>query len=172
MTTTLKKFFLSLLGAGAIASTCHAELTLLFREDWAEIPFALPITQEHVANPDLQLHLYGGAVDYLKKSNHDNIPNDPYYVWSGEIRDTANWAATLGFKDGTVMDLTGEASIRWRTRQSGEHCLRVVLRLVGGYWLISGPLDCESADWQVTGHRFSRLTWVRLEAGELDFANI
>lgn len=143
---------------------------LLFREDWAEIPFALPITQEHVANPDLQLHLYGGAVDFLKKSNHDHIPNDPYYVWSGEIRDTAIWAATFSYKDRTVIDLSGEASISWRTRQSGEHCLRVVLRLVDGDWLISEPVVCQSAEWQVTTHTLSTLSWSGLGADELDFS--
>ena len=30
-----------------------------FREDWKESPPATPITQDHVANPNLVLKLYG-----------------------------------------------------------------------------------------------------------------
>jgi hypothetical protein len=142
----------------------------LFREDWAETPWALPITQEHVANPALELHLYGGAVDTLKKSHHDNIANDPYYVWSGEIKDTDVWGATLGFKDGTAVDLSGDASLSWRTRQSGEHCLHIILRTLGGDWLVSEAVDCATPDWQVTTHIFSNLSWNLLDADRIDFS--
>lgn len=142
----------------------------LFREDWAETPWALPITQTHVANPALQLHLYGGAVEFLKKSHHDNIKNDPFYVWSGQIKQTDIWGATLSFKDGSAFDLSGDASLRWRTRQSGQHCLHLILRTLGGNWLVSEALDCATSDWQTTTHVFSRLAWKTLNADRIDFA--
>ena len=158
-----------------ILSTLFAPIVLaepirLFREDWAETPWALPITQEHVANPALELNLYGGAVDFLKKSHHDDIENDPFYVWSGEIRETDVWAATLSFNDGTAVDLSGEASLSWRTRQSGQHCLHIILRTLGGDWLVSETVDCASPEWQVTTHVFSSLSWKLLDADRIDFA--
>ena len=152
-------------------SIVTADPLLLFREDWAETPWALPITQEHVANPELKLHLYGGAVDFLKKSHHDDIENDPFYVWSGEIRRTDVWGATLGYKDGTAVDLSGDASLKWRTRQSGDHCLHIILRTLGGDWLVSQAVDPATPDWRVTTHIFSSLSWKTLDADRIDFAN-
>ena len=37
-----------------------------FREDWKEIPWALPVTQAHVANPSLTLELHGPGKDGIK----------------------------------------------------------------------------------------------------------
>jgi hypothetical protein len=90
-------------------SAVQPDVKLLFRENWKEIEAALPVTQEHVANPHLVLGLYGAARDEIKKSNHPHIPNDPYYIWSGECR--ANWAVTLKHRNGSV-DLTGSAKVR------------------------------------------------------------
>lgn len=149
----------------------EADTKSLFREDWAEIPAALPITAEHVANEELRLRLYGGATEFLKKSHHEDIPGDPYYVWSGRIEETAHWAATLSFKDGRVLDLSGGAKLRWRTRQSGGHCLHIVLRTAGGAWLISGATACTSEDWRITAHSFGNLAWKHLAADRRDFTN-
>jgi hypothetical protein len=51
---------------------------LFFREDWKETPAEMPVTQAHVANPDLLLALYGPGQHGIKKSNHPQIPNDPF----------------------------------------------------------------------------------------------
>ncbi|MBI5008171.1 MAG: hypothetical protein HZB98_00620, partial [Bacteroidia bacterium] len=42
---------------------CQYRPALFFREDWKEIPAATPVTQKHVANPDLLLGLYGPGCD-------------------------------------------------------------------------------------------------------------
>ena len=55
-----------------------------FREDWKETPAATPVTQEHVANPDLILTVHGPGRDGVKKSHHDQPADDPYYIWSGD----------------------------------------------------------------------------------------
>lgn len=148
-----------------------ADPVKLFREDWAETPAALPITQEHVASAALQLNLYGGAVHGLKKSHHPEIENDPHYVWSGEI-DSDQWGATLSFHDGTSFDLSGDAYLTWRTRQSGEgHCMRILLRAVGGQWYVSEAVDCPTDQWQVTTHVFSELEWGLLHGDSFAFAD-
>ena len=47
----------------------------------------------------------------------------------------ANCAITLRDKNNDV-DLSGVATLKWRTRISGLHYLRPVLKLAGGRWLI------------------------------------
>src|SRR5437868_15079553 len=81
---------------------------LLFREDWKEIPAATPVTQEHVANADVILSLYGSGRATIRKSHHDTPADDPYYVWSGEC--TGNWAVTLRHRNAAA-DLTDRKSV-------------------------------------------------------------
>lgn len=133
---------------------------LFFREDWKETPADMPITQSHVANPDLVLALYGPGLHGIKKSNHPQIPNDPYYVWSGAC--PANWAVTLKHKSSDA-DLTGPAVIRWRTRQSGFRQLRIILKLSGGRWLVSDAFDDAADDWRVREFNVASIRWRELD---------
>ncbi len=133
---------------------------LFFREDWKETPAEMPVTQAHVANPDLLLALYGPGQHGIKKSNHPQIPNDPFYVWSGAC--PANWAVTLRHKSSEA-DLTGPAVIRWRTRQSGFRQLRVILKLADGHWLVGDASDGASADWRVREFNVADIHWRDLD---------
>jgi hypothetical protein len=118
---------------------------LFFREDWKETPPETPVTQAHVANPELVLSLYGPGKSGIKKSHHDKPADDPYYIWMGEC--PANCALSLRHKSGFV-DLTGQAKIRWRSKQSGFHALRIILKLADGTWLIADQSDGPSEDWR------------------------
>ena len=69
--------FLIVLSAGAQAPEDNRP-PLFFREDWKEIAAATPVTQEHVANPKLQVALYGPGKDGIRKSHHDTPKDDPY----------------------------------------------------------------------------------------------
>jgi hypothetical protein len=133
---------------------------LFFREDWKEIPPATPITQEHVADADVILSLYGPGKATIRKSHHDTPADDPYYVWSGEC--TGNWAATLRHRN-ALADLTGMAKIRWRTKQAGFRQLRIVLKLAGGTWLVSDQSDGPSADWRVREFNIADIRWRKLD---------
>jgi len=133
---------------------------LFFREDWKEIPAALPVTQEHVANPDLSLNLHGPGGRGVRKSHHDKPADDPHYVWSGEC--PANWAVSLRHRR-HFADLTGLAKIRWRSRQSGFRQLRVILKLRDGTWLVSDQFDDASGDWRVREFHLGDIRWRRLE---------
>lgn len=82
---------------------------VLFREEWREIPAVTPVTQEHVANPDLIMTRHGPGEAKIRKSHHDQPADDPYYVWSGET--DANWAISLRHAR-LAIDLTGKAKIR------------------------------------------------------------
>ena len=119
---------------------------LFFREDWRETPAETPLTQAHVANPDLLLTVHGPGRSGVRKSHHAQPADDPYYVWSGEV--PGNWAISLRHRSRAV-DLSGPAKIRWRSKQSGFRRLRIVLKLADGTWLVSEQSDGESADWHV-----------------------
>ncbi|MBD3268089.1 hypothetical protein GF373_15600 [bacterium] len=133
---------------------------LLFREDWKEIPAQIPVTQEHVVHPHLVLRRHGPDADAIKKSHHDNIPNDPYYVWSGNCRD-GRWAVSLRLKE-ELMDLSN-GSVRVRTKQSGEHFLYYIIEQADGTWLVSEEGIAESADWQVVEFDLRATGWRRLD---------
>ena len=120
---------------------------LYFREDWRETPAQIPVTQDHVANDQLLVTRHGPSADAIKKSHHDEIPNDPWYVWSGMCR-KGHWAISLRKKDALV-DLSKDGSIRLRVRQSGPNVLMVILELEDGTWLVSDRGIGETPDWHV-----------------------
>lgn len=139
----------------------QGESPVFFREDWAETPPALPITQDHVESPDLTLHLYGPGGDQVKKSHHEEPPLDPYYVWSGECEGT--WAVTLS-REGMLVDLSGAgARIRWRSRPSGLRQIHAVLRQADGTWLVSEQADTLRGTWHDHSFRVQELQWRRLD---------
>src|SRR6476659_9751516 len=83
---------------------------LYFREDFRVLPPATPITQEHIANQNLTLHLYGAGAEMVKKSHHEEKADEPFYVWSGQC--TRPWAIACR-KAGGLADLSGrEARFR------------------------------------------------------------
>lgn len=129
---------------------------LFFREDWKEIPAATPVTQEHVANNDLILGLYGPGCDSIRKSHHDSPSDDPYYIWSGLCK--GNWAVTLRSKSSYV-DLSKFSKVIWRSRQSGFRCLHLILKLADGTWLVSNLSDCLSHDWRVFEINLMDVSW-------------
>jgi hypothetical protein len=133
---------------------------LFFREDWREIPFATPVTQEHVANKALILTLYGAGKDSIRKSHHDKPSDDPYYIWSGLCK--GNWAVTLKHNRNYV-DLTGNAKIQWRSKQAGFRFLRIILKLADGSWLVSDQYDDASADWRIREFNIMDIHWYRLD---------
>jgi hypothetical protein len=132
----------------------------LFREDWKETPAELPVTQAHVANSNLILVLHGPAREQIKKSHHDKPADDPFYIWSGEC--TSNWAASVRHRSSFV-DLTGQAKVRWRAKQSGFRALRLIVKLADGSWLVSDAADGPSNDWREREFNIADIRWRRLD---------
>lgn len=141
----------------------------VFREDWKEIPWALPVTQEHVANVDLRLELHGPGKNSIKKSHHENIENDPFYIWSGKCE--MNWALSLSHRR-SLVDLSGEgARVRWRSRQSGGRRLHLIVRLPGERWMVSEESDTVAGGWHDFEFAPGKLEWrylniITVRAGE------
>ena len=161
MTPTFSRALVLCSLLAAAAPLCAQEQpALFFREDWKEIPAATPITQEHVANPQLLLGLYGPGKVAIRKSHHDHPVDDPYYVWSGEC--PGNWAVTLRDRS-RLVDLSGAAKIRWRSFQAGFRELRIVLKLSSGSWLVSDEADAASPTWREREFKIAELHWHTLD---------
>jgi hypothetical protein len=144
----------------AVSSLCSAQSQsdLFFREDWKEIAAALPVTEAHVSNKDLILTLYGPASNAIKKSNHPEIPNDPFYIWSGECK--GNWALGLRHQR-KLVDLTS-GKISFRSRQSGFRELRIILKLADGAWIVSDQHAGFTEDWTETEFKVADIRWRKL----------
>ncbi|MEQ6122195.1 hypothetical protein [Reichenbachiella sp. MALMAid0571] len=131
-----------------------------FREDFKETPAEIPVTQDHIANPDLKISLYGSGAGVIKKSNHDKPADDPFYIWSGLCE--GNWAVTLKHVSKNV-DLSKNGKIRWRSKQSGFRQLRLILKLSDGSWLVSDLSDGASLDWRIYEFNISDIRWMSLD---------
>lgn len=161
MNMKLTAFFLLLALTTASASYRPG---LLLREDWKETPPETPVTQDHVANPELVLTLHGPGKNGIKKSNHDKPEDDPFYIWSGMCE--GNWMLSLSPKD-YLMDLTGHAKIRWRSKQSGFRQLRIVIQLDDESWLVSDQYDDQSRDWRIREFNVRDINWYALNVEDI-----
>ncbi len=118
------------------------------------------MAQNHIANSELLISLYGKGADLIKKSHHDTPIDDPYYIWSGLCE--ANWAVTLKHKTKYV-DLSQQAKIRWRSKQSGFRQLHILLKLADDTWLVSDATDALSSDWRISEFNVQDLKWMSLD---------
>ena len=149
------KLFIFLIGP-IVAFSQDYRPGLLFREDFKETPWEIPISQKHIANPEVLFSTYGPGQDSLKKSNHEKPVDDPFYMWTGLCLDS--WAVSFKHKN-SYADLSSFAKIRWRTKQAGFHELRILLKLSDGRWLISDLSDGPSSDWRITEFNVSDINW-------------
>jgi len=79
---------------------------------------------------------------------------------------TSNCAITLRDKNNDV-DLTGLATIRWRTRVSGFHLLRPILKLANGTWLVGDHPVGLSTDWVESEIQLVDVRWRTLDIQEV-----
>src|SRR5512133_2036322 len=112
---------------------------LLFREDWNELP------PYDLMTPDLIQTLYGPGQDSIKKRHH-GTSTDAYYVFTGFCR--SNWALALSDKL-SYADLSGDAVIRVRMRNSGFRELHIIIQTSNGNWFVSDQSAPPSSVWQI-----------------------
>jgi len=154
---------------------------MFFREDWKH-PFDNggepegPIGPEHVANPDLELRLYGEAPqgDPTPRPPDDEhthahmwmnkrFANDPAHLFTGTCNRPCG--LTLRHRSSDV-DLSGfGAKIRWLVKVSGFHQVRPLLRLSDGTLLVGDHTDefTEAFDWSVSEFSIADVRWRRLD---------
>jgi hypothetical protein len=141
---------------------------LFFREDWKLDPSAPnmntkdepehSIGQGDVGNPNLEVHVYG---DKVGPRVADQTYND-HLTYAMTLLCTSNCAITLRDKNNDV-DLTGVATIRWRTRISGFHYLHPIVKLADGTWLIGDKAASLSTNWVESEIQLVDVRWRRLD---------
>ena len=141
---------------------------LFFREDWKIDPNApnvnnaeepeQPITQGNVANPNLEVHVYG---DQPGSRISNQTYNNMTYAMS--LLCTSNWAITLRDKNNDVDLSGGVATIRWRTRISGFRYLHPIIKLADGTWLIGDKTSTYSTSWTVSEINLVDVRWRRFD---------
>jgi hypothetical protein len=133
---------------------------LLFKEDWNELPpydvmTPYSLTQKDVLNTDLIQRLYGSGQDSIKKRHH-GAATEPYYIYTGFCR--SNWALALSNKNFFV-DLTGNAIIRCRVKNSGFRQLHLIIQTASGNWFISDQAAGPSSVWNVHDFIIKDIKW-------------
>jgi len=127
-------------------------IPLFFKETWKDSS-NVAVTQEFVANPDLQLDVFGKDVNV---TGEGNIP----HIWTGLC--TPSCAVALKHKSSFV-DLTGKAKIRWLVKTSGFHEVRPLVKLADGTWLAGSFADASTFDFHESEFFISDVRWIKID---------
>ena len=139
---------------------------LFFHEEWKQTPAGgeHPVTQDGVANPGLELKLYGISGKEVQLTGSAKDENNPIHVWTGLC--STPCAVALRHKD-NLADLTGLARIRWVTKMSGFHQIRPIVKLADGTWLVGNFADASLFDYHEVDFYFADVRWMRLDIESL-----
>jgi hypothetical protein len=139
----------------------QGRIPLFFKEEWANANGQeQALTQQGVANANLELKLYGpSAKEFLIAGSPTNETNPPH-PWNGMCTSPCG----LMLRDKTQMvDLTGLARIKWVTKMSGFHQVRPMVKLADGSVYVADLADGSTVDWQEREISLSGLRWVKLD---------
>jgi hypothetical protein len=150
------------MGANVFAQGRVVRPPLFFHEEWKQTPAGgeHPVTQDGVANPGLELKLYGTSGKEVQLTGSAKDDNNPIHLWTGLC--TTPCAVALRHKE-SFADLTGLARIRWVTKMSGFHQIRPVVKLADGTWLVGDHADGSVADWQISEFNLNEVRWLKLD---------
>jgi hypothetical protein len=138
---------------------------LFLREDWKHIPTDTPehpVTQASITTPNVELKLYGETKQGINPDTgiweiqRASPKDDPTFIYTGPCMTPC----ALALRDRNhYMDLTGLAKLRWRTKQTGFHLLRPIVKLADGTWLVGDHAEGPSTDWLETEFSFVDVRW-------------
>lgn len=146
-------------GEGARASSAPP----VFKVEWvkpANQTGQVPVVQENISDPNLQLKEYGPAAKELLTSGTPGSETTPFTVWSGAC--TGPFAITFRMKNSYV-DLSGLGRIRWTVKTSGFHEVRPVVKLADGTLLVGDHTDSSVAMFNVREFALADVRWVKLD---------
>jgi len=135
---------------------------LFFREDWKQLPTNEEhhVNQQSVANPELELKLYGPTGKEIQMSGATGNEENPQHLWTGLC--TTPCAFALRHKT-NLADLTGLGRIKWVTKTSGFHQVRPIVKLVDGTWLVADQAEASPTDWLTKDVSFADVKWLKLD---------
>ena len=140
---------------------------LVWREVWKRTPGPVehPVTQDNIANPNLELKLYGpSGKDIQFNGGEGVVPFNPAHLWTGICEQTCGAA----FRDkNNYYDLAGLAKIYWLVKISGLHRIHPIIKLANGDWLLGEHEDGTEYDLHPAGFTFSETRWIKLDVDKL-----
>jgi len=148
------------------AAPARGRAPLFFREEWKQTPAGgeHPVTPESIANPNLELKLYGATSKEVQLTGAATDENNPTHVWTG----LCSTPCAVAFRDrNNFADLSGLARVKWVTKVSGFHQVRPLVKLADGTWLVGDHTDGSTVDWLTSEFSLADLRWLRL-----DIANV
>jgi hypothetical protein len=139
---------------------------LFFSETWKSLPTppddhnAWPVEQAAVANPNLELTVYGITAKEIQiVAGRGNLV--PHNLWTGTT--TSPSAAALRDRNNFV-DLSAPlAKIRWVVRTSGFHQAWPIVKLADGTWLVGDRPSGLQADFNENEITPVDLRWLKLD---------
>ncbi len=136
---------------------------LFFRVDWvpvAGLPVEHPLDQRAVANPNLELNLYGPSGKDIQENGQLDSTSNPMHLWTGLCAQPC----ALAVRDkNNYVDLTGMGKIRWVTKISGLHQIHPILKLADGAWILGEHADGSVFDYHTTDFTLSESRWIQLD---------
>ncbi len=137
---------------------------LYLKVEWVRPPSQtgqVPMVQENVVDPNVEVKWYGAAAKKLLTTGTPGSDVAPFGVWSGEC--DGPFAVTFRLKDGSSVDMTNLANVRWFVKTSGFHVVRPVIVLPDGTMLVA-DLSFSSVP-MLTEREFSLqgLHWLKLD---------
>jgi hypothetical protein len=139
---------------------------LVLREEWKPATGGGEhvVTLDAVANPNLELKLYGPSGKEIQLTGTPGDEGNPLHLWTGLCE--GNSAAALRDKN-NYLDLTGLAKIRWVTKVSGFHQIHPIVKLANGTWLVGDHADGSTADWHADEFSIADVRWLRLDVDKV-----
>ena len=128
------------------------------------------LNQSAISVPNVDLKIYGQTKQSPPGPHDANSPthgglelvhratpkDDPTFVYFGPCFTPC--AVALRDRNNYV-DLTGLAKIKWRTKQTGFHSLRPIVKLANGTWLVGDYAEPASSDWNEREFALMDVRW-------------
>jgi hypothetical protein len=135
----------------------------LFKVEWVPVDGdtrQIPVVQQNVADPRVEMKLYGAAAKQLLTSGSPDNAGRPFSVWSGECE--GPFAITFRHTE-NYADLTGLAKMRWVVKTSGFHVVRPVIKLADGTMLVGDVAASAPPMMTELEFTFAGVHWARLD---------
>ena len=132
---------------------------LAFREDFVDEPNETPVTMTSIKNKTLRFSTWGPGKDMVSKSHHASPKDESGYIWTGSCTQVCGF--TL-YDPAHYLDLRGLAKVVWRTKETGFHELRLMLKLADGKVLVGDKTVGATSDWHVSEMSIQDVEWREL----------
>jgi hypothetical protein len=146
------------------------DVPLFFREPWKVAPLGHggPASQANVAEPDLQLTLYGSPQDINPRRGSERgiqINSGPGVPGTGHLfTGLCEQPSAMSLRDrNNYVDLSGLGKIRWLTRVTGLHLVRPIVKLADGTWLLGEHGDGSVFDYHWGEFTLTETRWIGID---------